>query len=152
MKLVLQHDVEDLGFAGEVVKVKPGYARNFLLPKKYAVLATPNNLRRVEKLKKETEKRHDELRSSAESLAVRLKDIEVVLKRKVGEENKLYGSVTSQDIAEGLEAQGFEISRKKIHMGEPIKLVGEYAINVKLFKDVFVDLKVKVEPENATKE
>ena len=147
MKLILQHDVDDLGFAGDVVNVRPGYARNFLLPKKYAVPATDNNLKRIDKLKAETTRRHSELQKSAEALAEQLKQLAVVIRKKVGEESKLYGSVTTQDIADGLRALGHEINRRKIHLGEPIKLLGEYTVPVKLFKEISVDVKVRVEAE-----
>lgn len=149
MKLVLQHDVDDLGFAGDIVNVKPGYARNYLLPRRFAVPATTNNMRRVEKLKKETEKRHTELESTAKSLATRLASTEVVIRRKTGDENKLYGSVTTSDIAHALADMGFSIERRKIHLGEPIKMLGEHVVFIKLFKDVKAEVKVKVEQETA---
>ncbi len=144
MKVILRQDMDRLGKAGEVVSVKDGYARNYLIPRQLAYAATPGNLRRFEEEKKrmmlqsEREKRH------AETLAKELEKASCTISMAVGEEDKLFGSVTSQDIAEALKEKGIEIDRRKIQLEEPIKALGIYTVPVKLHPEVTANIKVWV--------
>jgi large subunit ribosomal protein L9 len=147
MKLILREDVPNLGRGGEVVEVKPGYGRNFLLPRKLAVLANPKNLRDIEHQKQVATAKAAKLKASAEAVAKRLADTPVTLKRKVGEQDKLYGSVTAMDIAEALAARGLQIDRRSIDLAEPLKTVGEFEVPVKLHHEVAGKVKVKIEAE-----
>jgi large subunit ribosomal protein L9 len=149
MKLILREDVENLGKGGELVDVKPGYGRNFLLPRGLAVLANPKNVRELDHQKKIAEAKAAKLKASAEAVAKRLSDTPVVLKRKVGEQDKLYGSVTALDIVEALAARGLQLDRRTIDLAEPIKSVGDFEVPVKLHREVVGKAKVKVEPEAA---
>ncbi len=149
MKLILREDVDNLGKGGEVVEVKPGYGRNFLLPRGLAVPANPRNVREIEHQKKIADAKAAKAKASAEAVAKRLSDTPVVLKRKVGEQDKLYGSVTALDVAEALAARGLEIDRRHIDLAEPIKTVGDFEVPVKLHRDVVGKAKVKIEPEPA---
>ena len=149
MKLILREDVENLGKGGELVDVKPGYGRNFLLPRGLAVLANPKNVRELEHQRKSAEAKAAKLKASAEAVAKRLSDTPVVLKRKVGEQDKLYGSVTALDIVEALAARGLQLDRRTIDLAEPIKTVGDFEVSVKLHREVIGKAKVKVEPEAA---
>ncbi len=147
MEVILRETIDTLGRAGQVVKVADGYARNYLLPRKLAYLATPGNLKVIEferqsLLKKETKQKED-----AEKVMDMLNKVEVVIRRKVGEQYALYGSVTNSDVAELLEAKGFQVEKRKIHMDDHIKKLGEYSIPIRLFKDVTAYIKLKVEPE-----
>lgn len=147
MEVILRETIDTLGRAGQVVKVADGYARNYLLPRKLAYLATPGNLKVIEferqsLLKKETKQKED-----AEKVMDMLNKVEVVIRRKVGEQDALYGSVTNSDVAELLEAKGFQVEKRKIHMDDHIKKLGEYSIPIRLFKDVTAHIKLKVEPE-----
>jgi large subunit ribosomal protein L9 len=147
MKLILREDVENLGKGGELVDVKPGYGRNFLLPRGLAVLANPKNVRELEHQKKIAEAKAAKLKASAEAVAKRLSDTPVVLKRKVGEQEKLYGSVTALDIVEALAARGLQLDRRTIDLAEPLKTVGDFEVPVKLHREVIGKAKVKVEAE-----
>jgi len=147
MKLILREDVENLGKGGELVEVKPGYGRNFLIPRGLAVLANPKNIRDIEHQKAVATAKAAKLRASAEALAKRLSDTPIALKRKVGEQDKLYGSVTAMDVAEALAARGLQIDRRSIDLGEPIKTLGDFEVGVKLHSEVVGKVKVKVEPE-----
>jgi large subunit ribosomal protein L9 len=149
MKLILREDVENLGKGGELVDVKPGYGRNFLLPRGLAVPANPKNVRELEHQKKIAEAKAAKLRASAEAVAKRLADTPVTLKRKVGEQDKLYGSVTALDIVEALAARGLQLDRRTIDLPEPIKTIGDFDVPVKLHRDVIGKAKVKVEAEPA---
>ncbi len=149
MKLILREDVEHLGRGGELVDVKPGYGRNFLLPRGLAVLANPKNVRELEHQRKIAEAKAAKLKASAEAVAKRLADTPVVLKRKVGEQDKLYGSVTALDIVEALGARGLQLERRTIDLPEPLKTLGEFEVPVKLHREVIGKAKVKVEPETA---
>jgi large subunit ribosomal protein L9 len=149
MKLILREDVENLGKGGELVDVKPGYGRNFLLPRGLAVPANPKNVRELEHQKKIAEAKAAKLRASAEAVAKRLADTPVTLKRKVGEQDKLYGSVTALDIVEALAARGLQLDRRTIDLPEPIKTLGDFDVPVKLHRDVIGKAKVKVEAEPA---
>jgi len=147
MKLILREDVENLGKGGELVEVKPGYGRNYLLPRGLAVLANPKNVRELDHQKSVASAKAAKLKASAQAVAKRLSDTPVTLKRKVGEQDKLYGSVTALDVAEALAARGLEIDRRSIDLAEPIKTVGEFEVPVKLHSEVVGKAKVKVEAE-----
>jgi large subunit ribosomal protein L9 len=155
MEVVLRDHVENLGKRGEVVKVANGYARNFLLPRKLALPATPGNLKQVERERGKLDARESEEKSGAEAIAARMAAVEAVISRKVGETGALYGSVTTADIAEALARQGFETDRRKIGLREPIKKLGAYVVPLKLHREVIVQLPVKVvaegKPEGALK-
>jgi large subunit ribosomal protein L9 len=145
MKLILREDVENLGKGGEVVEVKPGYGRNFLLPRGLAVVANPKNVRELEHQKAVATAKAAKLKASAQAVAKRLAETPVTLKRKVGEQDKLYGSVTALDVAEALAARGLQLDRRTIDLSEPIKTVGEFEVPVKLHSEVIGKAKVKVE-------
>ncbi|HEY6098326.1 MAG TPA: 50S ribosomal protein L9 [Anaeromyxobacter sp.] len=147
MKVILREDVENLGKGGEVVDVKPGYGRNFLLPRGLAVLANPKNVREVEHQKQIASAKAAKQKASAEAVAKRLADTPVVLRRKVGEQDKLYGSVTALDVAEALAARGLQVDRRSIDLADPIKTVGDFEVPVKLHREVVGKAKVKVEAE-----
>lgn len=147
MKLILREEVSNLGKGGEVVDVKPGYGRNFLLPRGLAVLANPRNIREIEHQKQVATAKAAKLKASAQAVAKRLAETPVTLKRKVGEQDKLYGSVTALDVAEALAARGLEIDRRTIDLVEPIKTVGDFDVPVKLHSDVVGKVKVTVEAE-----
>ena len=147
MKLILREDVENLGKGGELVDVKPGFGRNYLLPRGLAVVANPKNVRELEHQKQIAQAKAAKLKASAEAVAKRLSDTPVALKRKVGEQDKLYGSVTAMDLAEALAARGLQLDRRAIDLSEPIKTIGEFEVAVKLHSEVVGKLKVKVEAE-----
>jgi len=147
MQIILQEDVEKLGTRGQVVEVAEGYARNFLLPRKLALEATPGNMKRLEKMRATFAKREATERDSAQKLAELLAGVALTLARKAGENDQLFGSVTSADIAEALASQGYIIDKRKIQLDEPIKLVGEYQIAVKLYHDVTASVKLAVQRE-----
>jgi large subunit ribosomal protein L9 len=147
MKLILREDVYNLGKGGELVEVKPGYGRNYLIPRGLAVLANPKNIREVEHQKAVAAAKAAKLKASAEAVAKRLSDTPLSFKRKVGEQDKLYGSVTAMDLAEALAARGVEIDRRSIDLHEPLKSLGDFEVGVKLHSEVVGKVKVKVEAE-----
>ncbi len=147
MKLILREDVYNLGKGGELVEVKPGYGRNYLIPRGLAVLANPKNIREVEHQKAVAAAKAAKLKASAEAVAKRLSDTPVSFKRKVGEQDKLYGSVTAMDIAEALAGRGVQIDRRAIDLAEPLKTLGDFEVGVKLHSEVVGKVKVKVEAE-----
>jgi large subunit ribosomal protein L9 len=147
MKLILREDVENLGKGGELVEVRPGYGRNFLIPRGLAVLANAKNVRELDHQKKVAEAKAAKLKQSAEAVAKRLAETPVTLTRKVGEQDKLYGSVTALDIVEALAARGLQIDRRSIDLAEPIKTVGDHEVPVKLHREVIGKAKVKVAAE-----
>jgi large subunit ribosomal protein L9 len=147
MKVILREDVENLGNGGELVEVRPGYGRNFLIPRGLAVPANAKNVRELEHQKKVAEAKAAKLRQSAEAFAKRLADTPISLRRKVGDQEKLYGSVTALDIAEALAARGLQIDRRSIDLADPIKTVGDHEVAVKLHREVVGKVKVKVEAE-----
>jgi large subunit ribosomal protein L9 len=149
MKLILREDVENLGKGGELVEVKPGYGRNFLLPRGLAVPANPKNVRELEHQKSVAAAKAAKLKASAQAVAKRLADTPVTLKRKVGEQNKLYVSVTALDVAEALASRGLQIDRRSIDLAEPIKTVGDFDVPVKLHSEVVGKVKVTVQAEEA---
>ncbi len=147
MQIILQEDVEKLGTRGQVVEVAAGYARNFLLPRKLAIAATPGNLKRLEKIRSVLDKRTATEREGAQKQADVLAAASVTLARKAGENDQLFGSVTTADIAEALAAQGYQVDKRKIELREPIKLIGEYQVTAKLHHDVTATIKVVVQRE-----
>jgi len=147
MEIILQEDVEKLGTRGQVVKVKEGYARNYLLPKKLAIAASPSNMKRLEKMRAAFAKKEATEREGAQQQAAQLASVTLHLSRKAGENDQLFGSVTAGDIADALKAQGYEIDRRKIQMDEAIKIVGEYPVTLKLYRDVTATVKVVVSRE-----
>ena len=149
MEVILREHVDNLGKRGEIVKVADGYARNYLLPRKLALLATAGNRKHVERERKIMETREAEEKSSADAIASRLGLIDITIARRVGDTDQLYGSVTAGDIAEFLKVKGFEIDRRKLILPEAIKTLGEYTVPMKLHREVTVPLKVKVVKEGA---
>lgn len=147
MKVILRETLPNLGQAGDVVDVKPGYGRNYLIPQGKAVLATVGNIRRIEHEKRVALARQAKIKASASDLAARLAAIELTIARKVGEQDKLYGSVTSLDIAEALAAQNLEIDRRQIQLDEPIRTLGTFEVPVRLHAEVTQPLKVNVVAE-----
>jgi len=149
MELILREDVEHLGRRGEVVQVKGGYGRNFLLPRKLAMVVTSGNRKVVEQEKAAGVKRDAREQADAQQLAGMLGQVVLSIARKAGESGVLFGSVTSLDVAEALHKKGFEIDRRKIHLEEPLKQLGEFQVPVRLHKDVTVPVQVQVVPEES---
>jgi large subunit ribosomal protein L9 len=147
MQVILQEDVDKLGTRGEIVEVAPGFARNFLLPRKLALEASSANLKRLEKIRVTLAKRTATEKSAAEQQADLLNGVTVKLTRKAGENDQLFGSVTAADLAEGLAAQGFQIDKRRIALDEPIKILGESLVTVRLVHGVAAQFKVIVEKE-----
>lgn len=147
MKVILLEDVEGLGRGGEVLDVKDGYGRNFLLPRKLALKATRSNLKIVEQRKKIYEAQRIKEKQEAEELARKISELSLTIIKKVGESDTLYGSVTTGEIVEALKNEGFEIDKRKIEMEEPIKTLGMFIVKVKLYPEVVADLKVWVVKE-----
>ena len=152
MEVILKEDVNKLGHRGDVVKVADGYGRNYLLPGKLAIEATTANKAVIEQMKGSAIRKSAKEKGEAEQLATKLTAVELVFERKVGENEHLFGSVTSGDIAHQLEAQGYTIDRRKISLEDPLKSLGEYHVPVKLHRDVTAHVKVTVkgdQPEEA---
>jgi len=147
MQIILQEDVEKLGTRGQVVEVAPGFARNYLLPHKLALEASATNLKRLEKIRATLAKRTATEKEQAEQQAALLNAVTVKLTRKAGENDQLFGSVTSADLADALAAQGFQIDKRRIALDEPIKITGESAVTLKLVHGVTAQIKVIVEKE-----
>jgi large subunit ribosomal protein L9 len=147
MDVILREHVENLGRRGDVVKVAAGYARNFLLPRKLALAVNEGNKRQIDRERKVAEAKDVEERAQADAIAQRLSQIEVEIARRVGENQTLYGSVTSADVAQALAAKGFEIDKRKIQLVDPLKALGETTVPVKIHRDVTVPVKVKVVAE-----
>jgi large subunit ribosomal protein L9 len=147
MEVILLENIETLGSRGQVVKVANGYGRNFLLPKKMAVAATPQNRKWVEQQRVRFLKLEAKERGDAQDLGQLMEGLTVVATRRSGEKGQLFGSVTSMDIEEGLAAQGYKISRRKIQLSSPLKSVGEFDVPVRLHRDVTITVRVKVETE-----
>ena len=150
MEVILRQYVEHLGKRGDIVKVAAGYARNYLLPRKLALPATDGNKRHVERERKIMEVKEADEKSQAAAIASRIEAIDVVITRRVGDTEQLYGSVTSADIAEFLKSKGFEIDRRKLILPEPIKTVGTHPVPLKLHRDVTVTVNVRVAKEGAS--
>src|SRR5438132_1712707 len=147
MQIILQEDIEKLGRRGDVVTVKPGYARNFLLPQKLAVEATVGNLKAIERIRTSLAKKTATEVEAAQKQAELLNGVALKFTRKTGENDQMFGSVTSADIAEGLAAQGFKIDKRQAQLGEPLKTIGEFPVTIKVFRDVTAQIKVTVEKE-----
>ena len=144
MKIILRQDVEQLGQMGQVIDVKDGYARNFLIPRNIAYPATPSSLKMLDEEKKQQAKRLDKEKKSSETLASQLEKISLTVKMKVGEDDKLFGSVTSQMISDGLKEKGIPLDKRQIELDDSIKALGVYDVNVKLSGGVAGKLKVWV--------
>jgi large subunit ribosomal protein L9 len=147
MEVILREHVENLGQRGDVVKVASGYARNYLLPRKLALTVTDGNRKQIDRERKVADMREAEERQGAEGIAARLGGVEIVIARRVGGTEALYGSVTSADIAESLAAKGFEIERRKIQLADPIKQLGEFQVPIRLHREVTANVKVVVTRE-----
>ena len=147
MEVILREHVDNLGRRGEVVKVADGYARNYLLPRKLALLATEGNKKQIEREKVKFDAKEAEEQKVAQAMAERLAIVDVEIVRKVGETDALYGSVTSSDVAEALAKKGVELDRRRLVLQEPIKKLGEFSIPVKLHRDVTAQVKVRVVAE-----
>ena len=146
-KVLLREDVDDLGARGEIVRVRAGYARNYLLPRNLAVEATAGNVKGIEAERAALLKKEAKERSTAEAQSQQMGSLVLEFKRKAGEHGALYGSVTSMDIAESLQERGYEIDRHRIHLREPLKRLGDFTVPVRLHREVTIDLQVKVMPE-----
>ena len=149
MQVILKEDVHNLGKAGELVKVKPGFGRNYLIPQGKAIAATAANVKQIEHEKKIIAAKQAQLSKDAQAMADRLASVEVQIERQVGEEDKLFGSVTSRDIESGLKDKGITVDHKKIHMPEPIKTIGYHTVEIKLGTGVTGKIKVVVVPKQA---
>ena len=142
MQIILREHVDNLGRRGEIIEVANGYARNYLIPQKLALLVTDNNRRQIEREREAAEIRDAEERQVAEALAEKISLVDCVVSRKVGEQDVLYGSVTTADVAECL--REFKIEKRKIQLSEPIKTLGEFTVSVKIHRDVTAEVKLKV--------
>lgn len=147
MKLILKDDVKNLGRIGEIINVSNGYARNYLIPKQFAVEANMKNLKEFEHQKSVIMKKAEKLKGLLKASAEKLSSISLVIKAKAGEEDKLFGTVTTMDISDALKAEGFDIDKKKISIEEPIKRLGTYSVNVKFHSEIFTTVKVQVVQE-----
>ena len=147
MEVILREDVEKLGHRGQVVKVANGYARNFLLPRRLAFLATESNKKIAEQERQAHLRRDAKLADEAADLSKLLAGVSVTIASKAGEQDQLFGSVTSKDIAEALEKQNFTIDRKKIHLDDPIRQLGEHKVSIRLHREVAVEITVNVVKE-----
>lgn len=147
MEVILREDVDKLGDRGQIVKVADGYARNFLLPKRLAVPATAANKKIVEQERQAHLRREAKEIGDAADLAKLLSGVSITFKQKAGDQDQLFGSVTVKDIAEALEKKNFTIERRKIHLEEPIKQLGQYKVTVKLHREVSAEIEVNVEKE-----
>lgn len=150
MKVILKEDVKSLGKMGDIVNVAEGYAKNYLLPKKIAVEAITENIKALEHQKKVIQEKAKKEKNAAQELSGRISSMEIVLKAKAGEEEKLFGSITSMDIAEALKNEGVAIDRKKIILEEQIKRLGSYTVGVKLHPEITAQLNIKVIPANGS--
>lgn len=146
-KILLREDVDDLGARGEIVRVKAGYARNYLLPRKLAVEANVGNVKQIERERELLLKKAATERSTAESQAEQMRNLVLTFERKAGEQGALYGSVTSMDIAEALQQRGYEVDRHRLHLREPLKRLGDFTVPLRLHREVTVDLQVRIAPE-----
>ncbi len=144
MKVILKENIETLGHIGDIVKVAPGYARNYLIPKGFAIEATTRNAKALEHVKRQMEYKKNKVKEQATNLAAKLEALTVILTHQAGEGDKLFGSVTNMELGEYLKNQGFEIDRKKIVLVEPIKHLGEYTATVKVHPEVNATLKIVV--------
>ena len=144
MQVILTVDIPSLGSAGETVEVREGYGRNYLLPQKKAILADPKNLKMLEHQKRVVQAKQAKVKKSAQDLLGRLSSVSITIAREAGEDDKIFGSVTTKDIAESLRREGFEIDRHYIHLDAPIKSLGVFEVPVKLHSEVSGNVKVWV--------
>jgi large subunit ribosomal protein L9 len=149
MEVILREHVDNVGKRGEIVKVADGYARNYLLPRKLALLATEGNKKQIERERDKFEAKESEEKKVAEALASRMGALEIQIARRVGEHEVLFGSVTTADIATALATKGFEVDRRKLQLHDPIKKLGEFEVPLKLHREVSATVKVKVVAEGA---
>ncbi len=147
MEIILREDVEKVGARGAVVKVADGYARNYLLPRKLAVAATESNRKIVEQEREAYLRREAKVISEAQDLGKMMSNLTVTFKRRVGENEQLFGSVTAKDIAEALEAQKYHVERQRVQLEEPIRTLGEHKVTIRLHRDVTAEITAVVEPE-----
>jgi large subunit ribosomal protein L9 len=147
MQIILQEDVEKMGNRGDVVTVKPGYARNFLLPHKLAIEATAGNMKALERIRGALAKKTATELDAAKKRAELLTGVSLEFTRKTGENEQMFGSVTTADIADGLKAQGFEVDKRQIQLKDPVKALGEYPVTVKVFRDITAEIKIHVDKE-----
>jgi large subunit ribosomal protein L9 len=147
MQIILQEDVEKLGHRGDVVTVKPGYARNFLLPNKIGIEATAGNMKALERIRGSLAKKTATELDAARKQAELLSGVSVKFARKTGENDQMFGSVTTGDIAEALKKQNFEVDKRQVQLADPIKSIGEFPVTIKVFRDVTAEIKVHVEKE-----
>ncbi len=148
MEVILREDVDKLGSRGQVVKVKNGFARNFLFPKRIAIAANEGNKKVVEQERQSWLRKEAKIKTDAEGQAQLLSGVSLEFARKTGEEDHLFGSVTALDIEEGLAKKGFTIDKKKIHLDEPLKVLGEHKVSIRLYKDVHAEITVNVVKES----
>jgi len=144
MKVILQENVEKLGTRGQIVDVSDGFARNYILPRKLGLLASEGNLKRLDQIRASLAKKEATEKDLAQNLAAQIAGVTLTVTRKAGENDQLFGSVTSADVADGLEGKGFKVDKRKIQLADPIKLLGEYEVPVKLHHDVTGTVKVIV--------
>ncbi|MBW2096060.1 MAG: 50S ribosomal protein L9 [Deltaproteobacteria bacterium] len=147
MEIILLQDLDELGLEGDIVKVANGYARNYLIPRGIAFEATPQNVKSLEQRRKKIELRKLKAKEEAEQLKEKMSEVLVQLSQKAGEEGKLYGSVTSMDIAAELEKQGIVVDRRKIMLDKPIKVLGEFEVPIRIYPEVIGSIKVVVSPK-----
>ncbi|MFA6147342.1 MAG: 50S ribosomal protein L9 [bacterium] len=147
MKIILRENVEKLGKAGEIVKVKDGYGRNFLIPRQLAVLANVRNIKALDHDRRTIETRSKKTQKAAEATAATLASVSLTIPAKAGEEGKLFGAITSRDIAEALAKAGMTVDRKAIQLADPIKQVGDYKVKIRVAADVLPEISVSVVPE-----
>ena len=147
MQIILQEDIDKLGHRGDVVTVKPGYARNYLLPRSLAIEATAGNMNALERIRTSLAKKTATELEAAKKQAELLTGVSLNFKRKTGENDQMFGSVTTGDIAEGLSAQGFKIDKRQVQLADPIKTIGEHDVAIKVFRDVVAHIRAIVEKE-----
>ena len=147
MQIILQEDIDKLGHRGDVVTVKPGYARNYLLPRSLAIEATAGNMKALERIRTSLAKKTATELEAAKKQAELLTGVSLTFKRKTGENDQMFGSVTTGDIAEGLAAQGFKIDKRQVQLAEPIKTIAEHDVTIKVFRDVVAHIRAIVEKE-----
>jgi large subunit ribosomal protein L9 len=152
MEVILREDIQKLGSKGDIVTVKNGYARNYLLPQKLALLATTGTRKQVVEMKAAAARKDASQKSAAETLAEQMSAVELTFTVKAGESDQLFGSVTSMDIAEALEAKGFSIDRRKVELAEPIRTLGEYTVPVRIHREVAASVKLQVVREEGEQE
>jgi large subunit ribosomal protein L9 len=148
MQIILQEDIDKLGHRGDVVTVKPGYARNYLLPRKLAVEATEGNLKAIQRIRGALAKKTATELEAAQKQAELLNAVALKFTRKTGENDQMFGSVTSADISEALAAQGFKIDKRQVQLADPVKIIGESPVTIKVFRDVTAQIKVTVDKES----